>query len=281
MIMLKKYLLPIVIILCSTAVKAQNNVLLDSAKNELYRINKVFDSSAYLGFAINIIYNTDTCTSTGNTQHYEKRVEYQLNNKDYYYKVDDIEYMQNDSFTVSIDHEEKSMIVTKNNFNQLSGSFMMKDFLNNSINNYDSIYTITITNLQDSISREISFATTDSLSPYTNFSVRYDIESHQPQQIEAGLAEKIAVTDSSQLTGTHTDVLTQKLKLIFVDYRAIPTGKIFDEHNYFYKDRQTKRYQPADKYKYYEFLTAGIDEDEMEDNPKLLKDNSQLPGNNQ
>lgn len=271
--MLKRYLLPIIIILCCTPVKAQNNILLDSAKNELYRINKVFDSSAYLGFAINIIYNTDTCVSTGNAQHYEKRVEYQLNKKDYYYKVDDIEYMQNDSFTVSIDHEEKSMIVTKNSFNQLSGSFMMKDFLNNSINNYDSIYTITITDLPDSISRVIDFSTTDSLSPYTKFSVRYDIENYQPQQIEAVLAEKIAVTDSSQLTGVHTDLLNQKLKLIFLDYRAIPTGKIFDEHNYFYKDGQTKRYLPVDKYKYYEFLTAGIDENEMEDNQQVLKDN--------
>lgn len=280
MIMLKKYLLPIIIILCSTAVKAQNNILLDSAKNELYRINKVFDSSAYLGFAINIIYNTDTCTSTGNTQHYEKRVEYQLNKKDYCYKVDDIEYMQNDSFTVSIDHEEKSMIVTKNSFNQLSGSFMMKDFLNNSINSYDSIYTITINDL-DSLSRQISFTTTDTLSPYTNFSVTYDIDNYLPQLIEAGLAEKITVSDSSQGTESHTDLLTQKLKLIFLDYRAIPTGKIFDEHNYFYKDRQTKRYLPVDKYKYYQFLTAGIEEDEMEDNPQLLKDNSQLPGNNQ
>ena len=276
---LKKYLL-LIIILWSNQVIAQNDALLDSAKNELYRINKVFDSSGYLGFAINIIYNTDTCTSTGNAQHYEKRVEYQLNKSDYYYKVDDMEYIQNDSFTVSIDHEEKSMIVTKNSYNQLSGSFMMKDFLNYNINSYDSIYTITITDL-DSLSRQILFTTTDTLSPYTNFSVTYDIENYQPQLIEAGLVEKIAVTDSSQGTGPHTDLLTQKLKLIFLDYRAIPTGKIFDEHNYFYQNRLTKKYQPAEKYKYYQFLTAGIDEDELEDSPGLLKDNSQLPGNNQ
>jgi hypothetical protein len=259
--MIKKYIIPVVALLMPcAAINAQNSLMLDSVKNEIYRINKVFDSSGYMGFSLNIQYCTDTAAS-GACRRDEKNVEYQ--------------YIQNDSFTVNIDHTEKSMIVTKNNFNQLSGSFMLKDFLNNSLAFYSSVYTITIVDV-DSLYRTILFVTNDILSPYKNFSVTYDNETYQPKFIEAALTEKLEVTDDS----SQTDLLNQNLKLTFLNYRLIPTGKIFDEQNYFFKNKATKRCMPADKYKYYHFITAGIDEDELEDNPQVLKDNSNLPGGN-
>lgn len=255
--MLKKYFITGIMLLSLCVIaNAQSSPVLDSVKHEIYRINKVFDSSAYLGFSVDISYAVPDPDSPGIAQTYEQQVEYQLNNKNYYYKVDDIEYMQNDSFTVNIDHSQKSMIATKNSFNPLSGSFMLKDFLDNNLAYYDSIYSIVINNI-DSVTRVIGFNTNDSLSAYKEIYLVYDIETHQPLKI------------SMKFTAGG-----KKMELSFLNYKHIPTGEIFDEHNYFYKDRITKRYMPATKYKYYQFITAGIDEDQIENGTQLLKDNS-------
>jgi len=254
--MLKKnFITGIMLLILSPAINAQVSPILDSVKHEMYNINKVFDSSGYLGFSVNITYN-ELSDSPAVYNSYEKHVEYQLNNKCYYYKVDDIEYMQNDSFAVNIDHTEKTVMALKNNASSLSSTFMIKDFIDNTIGSYDSVYAITIYNI-DSLTREIHFITNDSLVPYHEFYLTYDIETHQPLKI-----------------GVKFNQGGKSLVLTFLDYRHIATGKIFDEHNYFYKDRATKRYSPSEKYKYYQLVTAGLDEEELENNPRVLKESS-------
>ena len=106
----KKYLfagLLLSIIICSNVFSQS---LLDSVNNEIYRINKVFDSTKYMSFDVNILYYTDTVY--GRFERQEKKIEYSLNNSNYYYKSDELIFMQNDLYTVSIDNSEKSLIVT-------------------------------------------------------------------------------------------------------------------------------------------------------------------------
>ncbi len=271
--MYKKYFLIAVLNIAIVAgSKAQVNPLLDSIKNELYRINKVFDSSAYLGFNMNIHYYTDSCALSCNLHQY-KNMEYQLNNKSYYYKTDNLEYMQNDSFTVSIDHDDKTLIATPTVIsNQASTNFLLKDFVQYSLGAYDSLYTINIGDL-DSVTREITFQTTAANMPFIKLAVLYDIETYQPLSIETVLGEKLVY--ESTVPTPHTDTLIQQTKITFSNYHTIPTGKIFDETIYFTKSRTLKKYVPAEKYKYYEFITAGLDEEPLQYNPQLLQDNKQ------
>ena len=259
------------IILCIffiTAFNARVNSqsLLDSAKAELLKINKVFDSSRYTAFDVDILYSTDTVY--GSFQRQEKKVEYQLNNRNYYFKTDDVIYMQNDSFTVNIDNEQKNMLVTKNIYSDLSNQFMLKDFINHSVNAYDSLYVLTI-NTVDSTTQKISFNAkpgilNDSMPGYSSFSLTYDTDYYYPVKIEFVLSEKL-----QGLNPAVDQPLTQKMEIRFNNFRPLESTAIFSDNNYFYFDLSLKRYMPVENYKDYRFLTAGM-EDDPAVNPQSL-----------
>src|SRR5258705_2253715 len=99
----------IIITVCAVAITSialgQSPPNLDSVKAELYKINKIFDSSYYLGFDVGIAYSSDTLY--GRFEHEEMKGKYILNNRNLYYKMGNIEYAQNDSFVYNIYHDEK------------------------------------------------------------------------------------------------------------------------------------------------------------------------------
>ena len=265
--MYKKYLaVGAMVVSITLSAKAQCTGMLDSAKKELYRINKVFDSASYLGFDMNVTYYTDTCSLNCSRQE-AKTISYQLNAKNYYYSAGNVEYMKNDSFTISIDHDEKTLIVSPSLPASPATVFMLQDFIDYSLNVYDTIFNICITDV-DSFSRKITFTANSKHSPYTSLVITYDTESYQPQLIETALLEKLFLdVGPTDLIPQHKDTLNQYLVMRFESYRPIPTGKVFDEKLYFVKQRGINRYLPADKYKYYQFITAGLDEEPIEDNP--------------
>ncbi len=256
------------LLLILVGLNVHSQSLLDSAKNEIYKINRMFDSGQYINFIVDILYFTDT--AYGKFERQEKRVEYSLNNKNYYYKTDGLIYMQNDSFTVNIDVEQRTMLVAKSIQRDLSGQFMLKDFIDFSLNTYDSLFDIDINTLDTGL-QKITFVTKpgigDSVLPgYSSFSITYETDNYFPLKMEMILSEKLARTipevDNS---------LKQKMEFNFSSYRSISTTAIFDENNYFYYDKNTKRYMAAENYKYYRFLTAGMDdEEEPEEKPQLL-----------
>src|SRR5688572_16226809 len=107
---MKKNLLIVLFVLGLTG-SIDGQYALDSAKAKLYQINKVFDSARYLGFDVHIAYNTDTLY--GKFVHEEMDGNYILNEKSMYYKMGAGEYIQNDSFSYSIDHDDKSIIMVR------------------------------------------------------------------------------------------------------------------------------------------------------------------------
>ncbi len=134
-----------ILLLCCTAfvqfLQAQSP-LLDSAKNELYRINKVFDSSQYLAFDLNISYKSDssgTIMQTDNTSG-----NYVLNKKNLYYQLGSTQYVQTDSFSYNIYSDEKMMIMTKNLIPENSDVFPLRTFVDSTIQYYGNAFTITI-----------------------------------------------------------------------------------------------------------------------------------------
>jgi len=265
----KKYLFAGLLLSIITCSKVFSQSLLDSVNNEIYRINKVFDSTKYMSFDVNILYYTDTVY--GRFERQEKKIEYSLNNSNYYYKSDELIFMQNDLYTVSIDNSEKSLIVTRSIQNNLSNQFELKNFIGNNISAFDSLYDITISSVSlsaNKISLTAKPGISDSILPgYRYFSVLYDTDSYYPQKMEMELLQKLEISNI-----VSENLVKQKMEISFSRYRPLASTSIFNNYNYFYYDKNTKQYLPAEKYNYYKFFTAGLDEEENEEKPQNLID---------
>jgi hypothetical protein len=252
-------------------VTAQSAAVRDSAKRELLGINKVFDSSAYLGFDVHIQYRTDT--SAGKFYHYEKNAVYYLNNRNYFYRADEMEYMQNDSFAVSVDNKEKTMLLAKNAAVP-PGAMLLKDFIDNIMDAYATSYTVSLKNIDSSL-RRISFTLTgnpSAVSAYQSFSLLYDTQTNYPQQMDIELTQKLPLNLPPGSTQVQPAPLTQYLSIHFSGFRGLPGTRIFDAGNYFTYNRSTGRYSPAEQYQYYSLLLAGIEEAAAPYNPGQLNE---------
>ncbi len=256
------------LLVSSATVAGQSNPLYDSARKELVRMNQRFDATDFLGFDMHIRYHTDT--SAGRFEQYEKDATYFLNRKHYYYKVDEMEYMQNDSFAITLDHSEKTILLAKN-VNQPAEQFIMKDFLTYSLDNYQNLYTLNM-KMKDSVSQTITFTLSDTSirTAYYRFSVTYDINTHYPLGMELELRDKLNIELPPGTVEEQPAPLTQKLSIRFSNYRGLPSTALFDEARYIRTIGPKHRYQPAEAYQYYRLMLAGIEQDEQPDSPSAL-----------
>ncbi len=258
----------IIILVCSVLIvqilHAQSS-LLDSAKHELYQINKAFDSSQYIAFNLDIGFKADSAGITLETDQVSGN--YLLNKKHMYYNMAGTEYIQTDSFSYTIYPDEKVMVMTKNFVEKASDIFPLRTFVDSVIHYYGNNYTITInTSSNDSVGyiKRIAFAynsigPADSIPPaYTFVAIDYNDETFFPSGFIFSYLE-IVERDSA--------VFTQLLKTVsmkFSDYKAFSNTEVFNDTQYILYNRQRKIYEPADKYKEYRFMTAGF-ENEDED----------------
>ncbi|MDP4262202.1 MAG: hypothetical protein Q8941_06690 [Bacteroidota bacterium] len=242
------------VIACRIAAQAPN---LDSVKTELYKVNKVFDSSIYLGFNVDIIYSSDTLY--GKYEHEEMTGNYILNNKNIFYKMGSTEYMQNDSFAYNVYGEDKMMIMTRNFVDANSTLFPLKDFVDSIITWYDSAYTITFRN--DSDAKVIEFTANRDSLPYQHFAVAYDSTSHYPIKFEMSFIQEL--TDYPDMPDSILSAIKQRpvkksITILFSDYYNVETLDVFKDENYVYFDRMRKKYKPSEKFRSYRFVADGI-----------------------
>jgi hypothetical protein len=268
--MCKKYLIATVLAIAAIiTVKAQSAAERDSARRELLAINRLFDSSAYLGFEMQVLYHTDS--SAGKFHRYEKKGVYYLNKSNFFYQAAEMEYMQNSSFAVSIDHAEKIMLVSRNAATP-PGAVLLKDFIGNIMDVYTGLYTISL-KYPDSNLRRISFTLNGNPAAapaYRKFSLLYDTATNYPESIDIELLQKLPLNLPPGSTQVQPAPLTQFITINFSGFRALPGTRIFDAANYFVYNSNTGRYSPAEQYKYYRLVLAGIEEADTEYSPGLL-----------
>jgi len=258
----------ITLLLCSVLfvqVLQAQSPLLDSAKHELYQINKAFDSSLYIAFNLDIGLKADSAGITIETDQVSGN--YLLNKKHMYYNMGGTEYVQTDSFSYTIYADEKIMVMTKNFVEKASDVFPLRTFVDSVIQYYGNNYTITIdTSSNDSVaySKRIAFTynyfgTPDSIPPaYTFVAIEYNDETFFPSAFIFSYGE-IAERDSAVFT-----TLLKTVTMKFSDYKAFSNTEVFNDNQYILYNRQHKIYEPVDKYKDYRFMTAGF-ENEDED----------------
>jgi hypothetical protein len=241
---------------------------LDSVKNELYKINKVFDSSQYLGFNVNILYSSDTIY--GKYESEEMSGTYILNNRNVYYKMGNIEYAQNDSFVFTIYHDDKTLIMSKETLPAASSLFPLREFVDSTISWYDTAYSISISD--EGESKVIRFIATQSGLPYQQFAVFYDETTNYPEKMEVIFLEPLQnlgdVTDTMAYD-IQLKPVNKKMVISFTDYFNPSSLDMLESSTYIYYDRNRKKYMPSVKMKGYRFITSGLPNDQFDETVEL------------
>lgn len=241
--------------------------ILDSAKAEMYRINKVFDSSAYLGFNVSMVYDTDTLF--GKFEHAEVYGNYILNRKNMYSRLEQVEFIQTDSFVYNIDNDSKMLMMTKDAVAN-STKFPVREFADSIIAWYDTSYVITM-HVQDSTTRVIEFNARFPDLPYTRFAMYYQAISYYPLRFDMAMQGEFDLTEipDSLLSKVKVKPMLQRMSIIFSDYHPVTDVSVFNDSNYATYDRAKRYYRPNPKYRGYRFLTNGIEGESVEDAPEL------------
>lgn len=262
-----KFIIAVCAVAIASVASAQPNIL-DSVKTELYKVNKVFDSSYYLGFDVNIMYSSDTLF--GRFEHEEMKGKYILNRRNLYYKMGNIEYAQNDSFVYNIYHDEKMMMMTKDIMASNSALFPLKEFVDSIITWYDSSYTISMYTVAES--KVIEFTAITSEVPYKRFAIYYEAESHYPDRFEMSMRGELNdlydIPDSIAAL-IRIKPVEKRITMSFSNYYHPKTLEMFEDNSYVYFDRQRKKYKPSEKFKAYRFITNGVEGEEYDESIEI------------
>ena len=247
--------------------------LLDSAKNELYQINKTFDSSRYLAFDLGIYYKSDSATVTLQTDRLDGN--YVLNQKNIYYQMGSTIYLQTDSFAYNIYPEEKMMMMTKNFIPENSDIFPLRTFVDTMMYYYSASYNITIDTIAvDSfdVIKRIRFSIIQSPAVndsdvvlYNYFYIDYDPNTYHPIKFEFSYNEEtqsVTLDSLGNNTNSGTYMATRTITMNFSNYRGFMDTGIFADSRYVYYNRQRKIFEPASQYRDYQFNTSGFDNED-------------------
>lgn len=272
---MKKILVSItVLLMVSTIASAQ----LEQAKAELHKINKVFDSSLFLGFNMTITYHSDTIYGL----HAFESVSgtFVINEDKLHYSMGDNEYVQTDSFVFDIDHEQKVMIMTRDNHSANSRLFPTREFVDSILTWYDTAYVITMVDSAD-IRGMVFNARYDSIL-YQRFAIYYDTVLYHPIRYEMEFASEpgeedaiFLASDTTEKTPVVMQPIRRMITVFFTDYFIPDDVSMFQNEEYVYFNRQTQRYRPSDKFRAYSFYTTNIESPDegsevsspIEDNP--------------
>jgi hypothetical protein len=257
------------------AVCQQNTVLMDSAKNEMYRINKVFDSSEYLGFDLEILYKSDSANVTMDTEKMEGN--YVLNKKNIYYQMGSSIYLQTDSFAYNIYPDEHTMIMTKNFISENSNAFPLRNFVDSMMYYYASSYAITLDTIAidtfETVKRirfnRINLQSSDDVMKYNYFYIDYSYDDDQgnyrPIKFEFSfdeIAQSITLDSLGNNINPNTYVATKTVTMNFYNFRPMSGSDIFNDASYVIYNRQRKIYEPTGKYREYQFTSSGFDNED-------------------
>lgn len=205
------------------------------------KIYKAYDSINYLTFNIKYSYSSDTINGDFIDDVLEGS--YTLAGKRARFNLGDIEFMQNDSFFISVYKDNKLMVVADPR-NANTGSELPMRQVMDSLISTAAHYTITNTVVAgDTVA--LVYNKLDSLAEFLQFKVTYDTTDNIIQSIRY-VFEETAETDS--LGYTSLPVLRKKTLLIeFSDYRFDNVAdSLYDENQFIYfEDRVCK---PVDKY---------------------------------
>jgi hypothetical protein len=234
----KKYLIILALtfgILNSVDVEAQTS----SASNVMAKIYRAYDSIPYVTFDVKYTYNSDTLN--GNFTHDVLAGEYTLAGKHAKFRLGDIEFMQNDSFLITVYNKEKFMLVADP---PKTKTLPMRETIDSLLQVYSLHYNITTT--LDSTNGSVNFVGNDSIAQFKSLTINYEPQRKLLKSVNY-VFQEMEANDSSQSVPT---LRTKRLKVEFSNYRVDNFSKsLYDENNYVFFEKHACK--PVSKYKEY------------------------------
>lgn len=223
----KKVLLMLVLI---TGFSFSSNAQVDTLIAHLSKINAYYDSASALQFDIQFLYESDTVS--GDFQNRQYTGTFIMNGNRYYYKMDQAECMQNDSFLVTVLDPEKLIMVSAPASIRSGGVVPLRAQVD-SLLAYNFLgYTHSIVKT-DSMNT-ISFSTTDTTATFRTMKIVYSPVDFSIIRYEMGVDYYPEVYDGSDVNGDlqptgNGSPRKLLMKAFFTDYRiANITENMFD-----------------------------------------------------
>lgn len=241
---------------------------LDTVKAELYKVNKVFDSSRY--FSFDVLFKSGTDTSFGKFETTVEQGHYMLNRNNYYFKMGEEEFIQTDSFFISLYNNDRVMIATREDPMPPGERFPLRLFLDSIITLYDSAYIIKAGET-DSI-RYISFVAKNDSLPYSRFSIQYLPVSYFPVSMEFENLSELDTTALPDSLASKVKIkkIRNRLVMEFSNYQFPQSLEVFNSARYFLYDRFRKQYKLTTAYKGYRLMTNGMIENDFDPHRNFL-----------
>jgi hypothetical protein len=210
----KKILAALIILfaLCNKEIKAQS-----TPQQIMTQIYKKYDSLSYITFDVKYIYGTDTLY--GNFKNEVLPGSYTMAGKKAKYTVGDIEFMQNDSFLISVYNNDKYIIVTNPQMENSGNGLPMRSAMDSIIQAYAQHYIIS--NFADTVLGVIKFEKADSFAQFKKFIIQYDVKTNFLKSIQYGFEESELMNPNDTMGSVPNYAMRQKSLLIeFSNYRV-------------------------------------------------------------
>ena len=256
-IMIKRIIIIVAITCFSGKLFAQPGP--DSIKNEIKRINTVYDSAAYLAFDVTAALTSDT--SSGYYENDQDLVTYMLNGKNCFYSTKEAEYVQDDSFAITTFREEHTMYLTKTGTNTKE-LLPMKGFNDSSLYYYFLYYHVSLVNNAQG-QNEITMTTDSTWALYKKNVIKYRPENHYMINADFYFSGVTSEEPEDSFFIAHPEklpVLSKKLSMQFSNYRFMTDGSVFNYKNYVWFDRTRKEFIAKGAYKGYRVITTNLPE---------------------
>lgn len=245
--LIKRNLVMIIFILALSGV--QNAMGQTTPQEIMNRIYEKYDSITYLTFDVKYIYTTDTIGGKYKTD--VMKGSYTMAGKKALYSIGDIQFMQNDSFFISIYPNEKYMIVSDPRTRNTGSQLPMRAMMDSMIQSYAKHYKIKMST--DSVEGTIRFIKADSIAQFDKFIIKYDLETHYLNSIKYDFEEPDVIDEENDDDTTEQPEMIMRKKSLtirFTNYRIDNfSPKIYNENNYIWFDEGECK--PVDKYKGY------------------------------
>ncbi len=221
-------------------------------------IYKSYDSLNYLSFNIKYTYTSDTVN--GDFTHDVLEGAYTLAGKKAKFNLGDIEFMQNDSFFITVYNDDKYILVADPHNQNTGGDLPMRQTIDSLISaaqqHYNYTYSFASSPDSSLVLGQLSFDKTDNLAQFEKFRITYDTAQKVLQSIDYVFLEPSAPLDTL-INAPLPAPRVKRLKIEFSKYRFDNFSEnIYDENQYiFFEDNECK---PVSKYKDYKIFYSRI-----------------------
>ena len=209
----------------------------------LTEVYSSYDNLKYLSFDVKYTYTSDTVN--GDFVHDVLQGSYTLAGSKAKFNIGDIEFMQNDSFFITIYNNDKIILVADPRNANAGKELPMRQVMDSLVNTL-SHYNIQVSGAEDTVT--LNLTAVDDIAQFIKFSLSYDTAQKVLYNIEYVFEEPVQITEKDTLTATLQRVnRIKRFKVEFLNYRFDNFSEsVYDENKYiFFENGECK---PVEKY---------------------------------